>query len=1132
MRCIRPQKLRILVAVLVIGVSARAAIGGLAYPDPPGGWTYIYTGDATSGGANYTALDGAWSHNNGSDQWDESAIGTGRPGGASGITDGGKGSFSVRQSSDDDIISFTLANVGNDPLATEKMKYDPTILFTNVGGQEGLVMNCLTTGGDNDDEDPWEYDGDGEVLNQVALAVTDWHEFSITIEADTSGGGTHLVKVRVDGAQEAHEFHLTAGGDNDYDDSYIAMGLGATGAMGAIDVDFFAYKPGTYESAGGIINNPPTVNAGDDQIKWLRSSSITVRLNGEVSDDGIGDPDGYLAMEWQWVGGTGEGPILFSPGNNIEDPNITIYDFGTYELQLEATDGRKTGSDTVTITINEGLKGDLFVDNKVDWKDLMLFTRMWLDEPPSDADLVGNDRVNVIDYAVLANNWWYQTYTALVEISEFMADNEDTLLTIYEPGGEQHSPDWIEIHNLDVNTVDLTGWYVTDDKDEPDKWQLPDGFIIEGGGYRIVFASGLGDSINQFIDPYGYYHTSFQLDKGGDYLALVAPGSLKIIHEFADYEYDNNKFGFPPQEEDYSYGILDATKRYFSAPTPETENQGAFEGFVADTKFSHDRGFYDTDFFVRITTDTIGAKIRYTTDGSAPTDSHGQVYDPDNPIGITTTTTLRAAAFKAGWMPTNIDTHTYIFPDHVLAQPVLPAGYPAKWGSIDGDYQVDPDIVNHSDPCDRLHPSDLRCVPTFSLVMDYDDLFGSNQIYLYGDGQERVCSIELVYPDGTTGFQENGIVQIQGGSSTSRWKSKKLSMRYKFKECMKNGTPTGGPRKLNHQLYPDATIDRYDNIIFDAVLNNSWSHGTRSTQRRNCMFIQDQYVSDLHNAMGGNSPRGLFAHLYLNGLYWGMYYVHDRPDHAWAEEMFGGYKDQYHALKHNKVLINNGNGNSAVSNYDAMLTAATNAGNNPTNLAIWDTLCQNLDVDNLITYLLAHWFPGTSDWAGSSGKNVYYTCRDAPDGRWRHHTWDAEHTMKDSDVGFENSPHYIHNKLKNNVEYKMRFADLVHRFFFNHGVLSGLNPYNMYQARMTEIDRAIVGESARWGDAWDHPPYTRSDWLNVQAGKLGWLDNRPTYVLNDLLKPAGLYPNLDAPEFSPHGGWDLDGFTLTMTKPA
>ncbi|HKS38678.1 MAG TPA: hypothetical protein VJW76_15905, partial [Verrucomicrobiae bacterium] len=61
----------------------------LAFPDPPGGWTYIYNGDQLTvggDGSGFTSLDGTWSHDNGSDAWDGSTVGgTFTTGGAFGV---------------------------------------------------------------------------------------------------------------------------------------------------------------------------------------------------------------------------------------------------------------------------------------------------------------------------------------------------------------------------------------------------------------------------------------------------------------------------------------------------------------------------------------------------------------------------------------------------------------------------------------------------------------------------------------------------------------------------------------------------------------------------------------------------------------------------------------------------------------------------------------------------------------------------------------------------------------------------------------------------------------------------------------------------------------------------------------
>jgi hypothetical protein len=318
--------MRRLCTLLVFAAAAVLLItsaGYAKYLPPVGGWTYTYTGDAGSGGAGYTALDGTWSHDNGFDQWDESGIGAGRPGGVSvlplpipdpgnylrlqetgdprdygmgdpgsnrnlmfghsitndiggdagtildGVTisfrarvatgsplddlhpdggggvepwpasgdgyvihDGGKGSFGVRQSEGDKIISFALAT-GAD-LADQ-----------NYPGNGGLVMNLLNGTTPTGNVDMQGHEGEG--LNLLSLDVTAWHEFWITIEPDnTKATGTHIVKVYKDDSLVSDDFFVTAGDGNDFGDSYLELGLGATPQSGAIDVDFYSYAAGVH----------------------------------------------------------------------------------------------------------------------------------------------------------------------------------------------------------------------------------------------------------------------------------------------------------------------------------------------------------------------------------------------------------------------------------------------------------------------------------------------------------------------------------------------------------------------------------------------------------------------------------------------------------------------------------------------------------------------------------------------------------------------------------------------------------------------------------------------------------------------------------------------------------------------
>jgi hypothetical protein len=75
------KPMRTISFLLLLGAVAGARFdsqAATAFPEPPGGWTYLYTGEravVTEPGSGFTSLDETWDHTNGSDEWDGSAIG-------------------------------------------------------------------------------------------------------------------------------------------------------------------------------------------------------------------------------------------------------------------------------------------------------------------------------------------------------------------------------------------------------------------------------------------------------------------------------------------------------------------------------------------------------------------------------------------------------------------------------------------------------------------------------------------------------------------------------------------------------------------------------------------------------------------------------------------------------------------------------------------------------------------------------------------------------------------------------------------------------------------------------------------------------------------------------------------------
>ena len=731
-----------------------------------------------------------------------------------------------------------------------------------------------------------------------------------------------------------------------------------------------------------------------------------------------------------------------------------------------------------------------------------------------------------------------------IVINEFLAANENGLRD------EDAEPqDWIELTNRGASAINLAGWSLTDEHDTPGKWVFPS-VTVDPGQLLLIFASGKDRRVTGGANP---LHTNFKLNASGEYLALFNAGSPRL----AATEFTPE---FPPQRTDIAYGqVVSGGWSYFTTPTPMAPNPAAqsFEGVAAVPKASIQSGLFTQAFALTLTTATPDATIYFTLDGREPTQADGQAYSM--PLDITgkpsrAVVTLRAVAYRARYLPSSVATFTYIFPDHVLTQPIAPLGFPTNWVSsvtTRGDYEMDPQVLGNPRYASMARQA-LTNLPTVSIVMKVEDLLGSARgVYTRrNDTNQQPASAELIWPDGRKGFQVNCGLEIQGGSSTDNagndWKSKKLSMRLLFKGDF-------GAGKLEYPLFANSVARRFDTLILDAGLNMVWNHMTDADQRNRAQYVRDQFMSDLQMAVGGVAPHGQFVHLYLNGLYWGLYDMHERPDASFSAEHFGGEKEEYDVLKHTGTTLVDGN----LSAWNAMISTARSG---LTNNSRYEALEQFLDLPWFIDYMIINLWGGNTDWAVH---NWYATRRRVSGAGFRFISWDAEHVLKSATdnrltVNNPSSPTELLTLLRNNAEFRLRFADHVHRHFFN-GATFYVDPQNpgwdpahpernvpasLYMKRIAEIDPAIVCESARWGDvatARANQPYTRDvEWLaelnnllglaNTAGNTANYFPRRSSIVL-DQFRAAGLYPKSVAPAFGQHGGRVARGFNLAVTAP-
>ena len=764
-----------------------------------------------------------------------------------------------------------------------------------------------------------------------------------------------------------------------------------------------------------------------------------------------------------------------------------------------------------------------------------------------------------------------QLLAGLPIITEFLASNNNG---IADDNGD--TSDWIEIYNAGNADINLAGYTLTDDADNPNRWTFPS-TVLADGEFLLVRAS-TDAAPNQGAELF----TGFGLSSGGEYLGLYDPAG-NVVSEFG-----SDGSNYPTQYSDVSYGVqfngsFDQVS-YFSTPTPGAANTNPVVGVSERVEASVDAGFYEGSIQVSLSTDTLDAIIGYTTDGSTPTFNNVTIYT--GPITISSTTNLRAFSARANHLLLPDRTWSYIFLDDVLTQSnngENPAGFPAE-GSVDHalDYGIDPDVIAVEG--EQAVKDALLAIPTWSIATDLDNFFDpSDGIYVNSlrDGieWERPVSLEQLNPDGTEGFQVNAGIRIKGGGSRNTNNAK-----HSFKFFFRNEY---GDSSLEYDLFKgDSTaVTSFEKIDLRTAQNFSWSRGGNPSNA----FIRDVLARRNQAALGQQATRSTWVHLYLNGQYWGLYQTQERADANFGASYFGGDAEDYDVIKpergpytnfatdgnfvayerlHQQALARAPDGVTPAFVDNAAYYRAQGLNPDGTDNPNFETL---LDVDNLTAYMLVIFHSGNTDGPliasrGNRLLNNYFAVRDRTgdhgfqfiihDSEFSYRSLNIDrtgpfnHSNFESDVEYFN-PQWLHQQLMANEEYRIQFADKVQESFYNDGGMSVEALVARLDEEATAIDQAIIAESARWGDAAGSILRLRSDWVNAvdnlrdlmtgrhsvvveqfQNASLVLKDGNSSYTVN---VDAPLVSDVDAPVFvingdPQHGGQVDAGQELQFTS--
>ncbi len=392
----------------------------------------------------------------------------------------------------------------------------------------------------------------------------------------------------------------------------------------------------------------------------------------------------------------------------------------------------------------------------------------------------------------------------------------------------------------------------------------------------------------------GELTAAFKLGQGGQTVYLYdQEGHIVDIFESGKQTYGVSRGRLP--------GDL-SRWHYFSHATPGAENMlsDVIDGYTPLPEFSVNGGFVDAGFVLHIDS-AEDCKVYYTTDGSMPSES-SDVYRHADGIKIYRTTVVKAIAASDGKMMSEAVTATFF---------------------VDADHSLS--VVSLSvDPVEMFSEQ-------YGIYSDRATLVAS-QIN-YNTDIERQCSVEY-YVNQKKAVSFNAGVRIFGGGSRGfTQKSLALILREKY-----------GANEISFPFFEDNEV-----TVFSAlVLRQAGQECQYSKLRDELMarIVKNQVNCDYMDMVP--------VALYINGNYWGLYYIREKLNEDYLAHKYGYDKDNIDIIKYERNASA-----GTTDDYNDLLSFAEK--NDLTKAQNYKAICDRVSIESLIDYWICETFCANND---------------------------------------------------------------------------------------------------------------------------------------------------------------------------